>query len=763
MSFNTIQYCRENHIPCFTFTLDHTKQCRKSGWNTITSETMNDHLSMDDNGFAILSGISYLVVDLDSKHNPPQEIIDSLMDHCRAIEKTPGGYHFWFLVEDRVRHWPSASAITWNQQTIQGLDLRCKGGIVYCHPSRYLGKDGTAKSYAWLMGDLSEATVMPDEIYHALNHFAATTTATNAATTVIQPIQSEAVIENELEELLNGLAPHRVDDYSTWIKVGMILKHEGADVSLWDAWSSQSSKYTGSQECVKKWRSFQMDREHPLTKATLYYWIQSDQPELFYRMMLLRNDGEFEKRILTKIQADVADVFYGLQPSRYLYSAVRGWFILQPNGTWIPTGSTDIMSIPGLFNEIRRECKQLLERVYMRARAKEDNGIISLVHDMFTKIGTASFLRGVVSFLPGRYFVHEEGCRWNAALHLFAFTNGVLDLRDMSFRQIDPEDRITVTCGYPYRVASSEEKSMVRGFLSKIFPNKGVLDYVLQVLSSSLSGNRADQVFHVFTGAGANGKSCLMDLCRMVFGEYYQTFSVSYLTKDADGKDKPLPEFAAAEFVRMFVTSEPDEKDRFQVSLLKNLTGNEEVTFRGMYARAVTKYVPQFSLLILSNEIPKLSKWDQAIERRMRCVHFPTRFCREPRAENEALRDDTLATRFKEEEGWRYGLLGLFIDSLKERSGPLVMPEEVSAFTDQYMLANNPVGAWLKENYERTGRRDDRIQKTELYRAFVEDTGENKSQKSFSEDMIKCGILEIKSNGHHYYYGIKYKNLKNDN
>lgn len=94
--------------------------------------------------------------------------------------------------------------------------------------------------------------------------------------------------------------------------------------------------------------------------------------------------------------------------------------------------------------------------------------------------------------------------------------------------------------------------------------------------------------------------------------------------------------------------------------------------------------------------------------------------------------------------------------------GPLVMPEEVSAFTDQYMMANNPVGAWLKENYERTGRRDDRVQKSELYRAFLEDTGENKSQKSFSEDMVKCGILEIKSCGSHFYTGIKRNIVKHD-
>ena len=46
--------------------------------------------------------------------------------------------------------------------------------------------------------------------------------------------------------------------YDEWLKVGMALKHEGADVSTWDTWSSGGSKYKPG-ECDKKWKSFQRD------------------------------------------------------------------------------------------------------------------------------------------------------------------------------------------------------------------------------------------------------------------------------------------------------------------------------------------------------------------------------------------------------------------------------------------------------------------------------------------------------------------------
>lgn len=42
------------------------------------------------------------------------------------------------------------------------------------------------------------------------------------------------------------------DDYGVWIKVGIVLKAEGYNVTDWDAWSAKSAKYTPG-ECYRKW------------------------------------------------------------------------------------------------------------------------------------------------------------------------------------------------------------------------------------------------------------------------------------------------------------------------------------------------------------------------------------------------------------------------------------------------------------------------------------------------------------------------------
>ena len=71
--------------------------------------------------------------------------------------------------------------------------------------------------------------------------------------------------------------------YDEWIKVGMALKHEGADCSVWDSWSSSGSTYKPG-ECERKWRTF---KRNEVTGGTLFhiasqYGYQPEKEEAVY-------------------------------------------------------------------------------------------------------------------------------------------------------------------------------------------------------------------------------------------------------------------------------------------------------------------------------------------------------------------------------------------------------------------------------------------------------------------------------------------------
>ncbi len=55
--------------------------------------------------------------------------------------------------------------------------------------------------------------------------------------------------------------------YQEWVNVGMGLKQSGYDVSVWDNWSRNDSRYR-ARECARKWDTFQ-GAGNPITAATI--------------------------------------------------------------------------------------------------------------------------------------------------------------------------------------------------------------------------------------------------------------------------------------------------------------------------------------------------------------------------------------------------------------------------------------------------------------------------------------------------------------
>lgn len=751
--FNTVQYCIDNTIPCFSFAMDSTKK-NDITWQAITAENQHEYIHSKHNGFAIITGHTHMMIDVDLKHHVPKYIIVSLKAHCKAYERTPGGYHFYFRAEDRTRAMKSKSAIRWHGEVILGLDIRAQGGITYVDPSNYIGDDGAEKRYRWIHGNLSTAEPMPDMIFDAIHH------EELFHDTVEQ--YGQTIMTDELwttvAKLVEMLSVSRATEYTAWRNVIFCLKNlEDSERSLELAheFSKKSTAYDmrGVNTLYRRSRA----KDSKLQIGSLYYWAKQDSPHEYVKMK------SFEKSIETNLiagtNASIAEVFYELNPDRYRYSSIEGWYILQRNNIWLSTGSKDTRSIPALLNAISEDCGKLVINMVERLHLTADNTQYKSLVDTMKRLNGSSFVKGVAEFLQGKYYCKDIENMFNQNRDLLAFTNGVFDTKRFYFRAIEPDDYITITTGYEFRTATSAEKEKARGVLQKIFPSGPVYGYMLQALSICLTGHNQSESFHILTGTGANGKSILMDLCRKLLGEYYKTISVCYLTKENDGKDKALPELVGARYARMLVASEPEERDKFQTSFMKLITGNDPISCRGMYKSSV-EFIAQFKLWVLTNELPKMSKYDRGMERRTRCVHFPTRFVYRPVHDHEKLIDETLKSKIQEDPSWVYGLLGLLLDALEEHQGKtFVMPTEVEEFTEKYLLENNPVGAWIKKYYERTNNREDIIQRTEVYTAFLQDTGLNKSQKLFSEDMIKCNINTKVLRGTYYYYGLIRKNI----
>ncbi len=73
--------------------------------------------------------------------------------------------------------------------------------------------------------------------------------------------------QTDLTEIIGHIDPSGCS-YQEWINVGMALKHEGYQVSVWDEWSRRDIGRYHAQECEKKWRSFHGNAT-PVTAGTI--------------------------------------------------------------------------------------------------------------------------------------------------------------------------------------------------------------------------------------------------------------------------------------------------------------------------------------------------------------------------------------------------------------------------------------------------------------------------------------------------------------
>jgi P4 family phage/plasmid primase-like protien len=741
------------------------KKCYKKGWDKINSDNFKRELNKDDNGFAILTGGKFIMIDFDLKHSPPQEIYDCLYNNCNAVEQTPGGFHFWFLNDDRTSHINSSTDSFWNSKKTPGLDIRNTNGIGYCNPTHYINNEGTCVVYKWIKGNISMCDYIPPVVLEHLEY---------KENNYLVPFNFsiEETPADDIKPVLNGLSPSRADSYSDWIIVGMALKNSGYTCEVWDEWSQISPKYRKS-ECFKKWKTFS-EKDKTVTVATLYHWLKKDNYSLFIQLRTKNN--QITDKILSGTNSGIAEAFYILNPDKYIVFESESYY-LGDNNIWNKCKSLKMGDIPKIRMILQKDCLQILNEIQRsicqinpelgesvsQVSKLESSETYKHIQRIKNKLETTSFLNSSVELLRDYYF--KEGKSndvFNTNYNLFAFNNCVFDCKQLGFRSIEPTDYISVTTGYDYRDATDEEKQLVMNFLQTLWPIKDVAIYMLKALSTSFTGYNQDEFFHVLCGKGSNGKSSLMNLCTKVFGKYWVEIPYTYFTKKIEGVAPPLPGLVNAMYARFLTLSEPDSTDAFQTPTIKRYTGNDYFAGRTLYGEEVT-FKPQWKIWVPTNDIPELSTYDQGIHRRMRIVPFTSRFCHNPRTTNEYPIDTKLIEEIKTNESWKFGLLALLLQAFHEMNGEsLCMPREVDEMTEKYMMKNNPVGSWLKKYYDVTDDSKDRIPKCDLFNAFLEDTNIMMSNKKFSEFIEKNNINDSKIRGKHYYVCIKRKDIENN-
>lgn len=338
--------------------------------------------------------------------------------------------------------------------------------------------------------------------------------------------------------------------------------------------------------------------------------------------------------------------------------------------------------------------------------------------------------------------------------------SGTVDLRTGELRASQPEDHNT-RC-VPHRYDPTAEAPGFARFFQRIQPDPEVRDYLCRWFGYAASGAICEHVLPVWHGAGANGKSTLIETIAAVLGPYAIACPDAFF---AERKHEQHPtEIARLRAVRLAVASETRAGCVLDEAKVKKLTGGDRLTGRFM-REDFFDFEPTAKFVLLTNHKPQLRGADGGIRRRVVLVPFEVVV---PRDEQ----DPTLRERILANEA--PGVLRMIVEGARrfhEAGERLEPPAQIRAATDDYHADQDLLGRFLAECCEvrPADERPARVRATptEIYGrlvAWARKQGERAvpSQRQVSEQLREMGFEAQKSNGVRCYLGIGLRSTEGD-
>ena len=284
------------------------------------------------------------------------------------------------------------------------------------------------------------------------------------------------------------------------------------------------------------------------------------------------------------------------------------------NHTW-KSCEDDSILFTYLGKQVYNELRRVLHLTYPSI---QDADKLAKISKQMLKLRSWNNRKGIVSSIKSKIMVRSDPFDLNP--NLIGFKNGIYDLSKGEFRDGNASDYVSKSVSYDYREVSVEQRTTLMSFINKIMPLEDERDCLLRGLSSGLYGKTLQNMF-ILTGEGGNGKDTLVSkLYRDTIGrEYYEYSNTSILTEKKKGD--LCQGVANMHKKRVIVWSEPPKQSILQGSVLKEITGVDQVNARGLYSKNTNTLIMS-TCFILCNDIPRVDSIDGGLYRRLIVIPF---------------------------------------------------------------------------------------------------------------------------------------------
>ena len=208
-------------------------------------------------------------------------------------------------------------------------------------------------------------------------------------------------------------------------------------------------------------------------------------------------------------------------------------------------------------------------------------------------------------------------------------------------------------------------------------------------LGYCLTGQTKEQIFPIWWGRGANGKSQLLIILEKIMGDYCKPMSTDTILRSGQNSGGPRDDLAALKGARFVWTAEPDERKALSTETVKSITGSDRISCRQLYGRPFS-YTPTYKPILVTNHKPQVRTQDNGTWRRLRFIPFTYQVPEDKRVPDIAL-------KILEEEGPQ--ILGYLIEGAMfwYEDGKLPYCEDIIDATMSLRTTDDPLNEFIMD------------------------------------------------------------------
>ena len=284
---------------------------------------------------------------------------------------------------------------------------------------------------------------------------------------------------------------------------------------------------------------------------------------------------------------------------------------------------------------------------------------------------------------------------WNADENLIGAPNGTVDLETGEIRPARASDLISRVLGAPWDLDAKSE--LWTRVLERALPDPKVRFFLQQLAGITLGGVAGENVLPIIYGMTRTAKGTVLAALHASLGSYAKSATLSAFASAKDKSAKPRPdliELIGSRMVAVFEAGATEAGAPFNLdmSLIKSLSGSDELTARTLYSGKMIAFRATFLVWFATDTRPRVPN-DPAYFERLCEIPFNVVIPAEERDPKVRAELSTNAAHHSAILAWAFEGLRAY-----RKAGLLIRPTAVREAIEDARTEADTAGSYIDDN-----------------------------------------------------------------